>query len=254
MRGTGKPGKALFPVDARFEMRDGGPGASCRFTVTDTRAADDMGRRAWAFVRLDERGDRCSSGLLRTPAEHEAMAREWGRRSAVWGEAEPLRRAVCGFVSGQGGPASAWDGRSLGFPHDAECGLPSAVGDESDGDLVRVWNESSGVVSAARKLGMRTEDLWSRAQVLRDRGHVLAMHRWRPPRRRGVARKAYAPQGMPSWAASWLGRVPDRLLAESLDPPRAASTVRRWRMMRRIPPHRGHVPVGIRVGPDDRRP
>jgi len=141
----------------------------------------------------------------------------------------------------------AWDGRSLGFPHDAECGLPAAVGDGSDGDLVQVWNESAGVVTAARKLGMRPEDLWRRAQTLRERGHVLALRTWTPRRRRGPARKPYAPKGMPALAQMWLGRVSDRALADSLDPPRASSTVRRWRMALRIPPWRGHAPAGMRI-------
>ena len=239
--------KALFPADARFEMRDAGRRDACRMTVIDTRASDDLGRRAWSFVRLAEDGRRCSSGLLRTEDEHDAIAPGWGPRSAVWGLPEAQRRAVCGFVSGQGGPMSAWDGRSLGFPHDAECGLPAAVGDGSDGDLVQVWNESAGVVTAARKLGMRPEDLWRRAQTLRERGHVLALRTWTPRRRRGPARKPYAPKGMPALAQIWLGRVSDRALADSLDPPRASSTVRRWRMALRIPPWRGHAPAGMRI-------
>jgi len=61
--------KALFPADARFEMRDAGRRDACRMTVIDTRASDDLGRRAWSFVRLAEDGG-FSAAPVRGGKEH----------------------------------------------------------------------------------------------------------------------------------------------------------------------------------------
>ncbi len=227
--------KPIYPSDARFRLH-ALHDVDTPWAVVDTHKTD--GRNKVCYIREDGAEGWCSEP---TAGVQDAVvgdrARSWSARTPVWTLPSAARTAVCLRLHELG--ATSWDARSLGFADDAECDLIGADAGASDPELVRAWNDSKGVVSAANSIKMRPEDLWRRALHLRDRGHVLRAHRYGRRKRRGAAKKTYFKGGMPPAVVPFLGREPDRVIAESLRPQPAVTTVASWRKKLGVLPYRG---------------
>ena len=230
-----------FPSASRFLLFKGKP-HNAPYAIADIGAKGGMVE--YCYFYSTGRPEDCNSvprkrffeTVLKAGKYHSTA---WGHRIPVWNEPSAVKRFVCDmFLDMQGG--DAWDAHSLGFWDDAACTRPGVQQRPSDAKMVRAWNTKGGVVKAARSLKMPPDELWQRHYDLEKLGHVLRTHKYKyVAPRRGKAKKPYAAGGMPSWLEPWLGRAPDRVIAESMDPPRAPTTVTEWRNARGIEKYSG---------------